>query len=109
MARRKEETAKTLSQIHKDVAKEEARAKRSSSVTNLKLLGDRAQRRSSALPRDNQPKTDDDGFVVVSGKGAFKRSFSANNLRRSISEPTHSSEPSKSFTVLKEERTHKRQ
>jgi len=84
--RRKEETAKTIEQIHKEVAKEEKRSRRSSSANNLKSMGGR---RSSApdirtLNKQNaEPKVDDDGFTTVKKIG---RSASSNTLIRSRSE-----------------------
>lgn len=95
VTRRKEETAKTIAQIHKEVAKEEARAaRRSSSTTNLRSLqhsgsSSSLRRQSSSgdvrrLDRQSsKPKVDNDGFVQVAKMG---RSASTNSLSRQNSD-----------------------
>jgi len=96
--RRKEETAKTLDQIHKEVAKEEARANRSASSGNLRSLSQSSSsiRRglSSGDVRKMSPQKDDDGFVQVRGSGpvgGFNRSRSSNGMNRSYSDTSGSS------------------
>jgi len=90
ITRRKEETAKTLNEIHREVAKEEKRSKRSNSAANLKSLGDSSSR-SSLASRSSTVKVqvDGDGFMtVVNTKGSansnlMTRNLSMNNLSRS--------------------------
>jgi len=92
VTRRKELTAKTIDQIHQEVAKEEANAaRRSSSKRSL------MNQRSGSL----KPIVDDDGFVHV-----VPRAASYSNLSRSVSEtattpmpPKHSLGRSQSFSV----------
>jgi translation initiation factor 4G len=84
VTRRKEETAKTIAQIHKEVAKEErAAARRSSSSASLRGKGGSIRRGASSGDvrvldkQQNKPQVDEDGFVSVapSSKG-FNRSAS---------------------------------
>ena len=84
VTRRKEETAKTLAQIHKEVAKEErAAAKRSGSSASLRGMSKGSVRRGASsgdvrkLDTQMKPQVDADGFVSVptSSKG-FNRSAS---------------------------------
>lgn len=74
--RRKEDTAKTIADIHKEVAKEEQEAKiasRRASTSGSSL------RRSSSLATATQ--VDDDGFVSVPNRGNnFKKVGSKTNL-----------------------------
>ena len=83
VTRRKEETAKTIAQIHKEVAKEErAAARRSSSQQNLRRLGSSGDvRRMSG--NTSKPSVDKDGFVQV--QQGFGRSTSLGNMHRSSS------------------------
>ena len=83
VTRRKEETAKTLAQIHKEVAKEErAAARRSSSQQNLRRLGSSGDvRRMSG--NNIKPTVDKDGFVQV--QQGFGRSMSMGSMHRSSS------------------------
>lgn len=84
--RREEESAKTIEQIHKDVAREEARmARRSSS----KGLG----RRGSTSDLREKPVVDEDGFVKV------VRSASTTALSRSVSETVPPPVPGKKATL----------
>uniref|UniRef100_A0A7S1GLC7 MI domain-containing protein n=1 Tax=Cyclophora tenuis TaxID=216820 RepID=A0A7S1GLC7_CYCTE len=69
--RREEESAKTIEQIHKDVAREEARSARKNSMRHL------GRRVSSG---DLREKPDEEGFVKV------MRSSSSSMLSRSVSE-----------------------
>lgn len=85
--RRKEETAKTIEQIHKEVAKEERAARRSGSSSNLRKLGSMSSRNSSGDIRNldrSKSSTDADGFTTV--KSGINRSMSAISLRRSGSD-----------------------
>jgi len=91
--RRKVETAKTLNEIHREVAKEERKAKRSTSTTNLKALGESSSMsRSSSRNSMKITQVDEDGFMKVvntkssSSSNIMKRNLSMNNLSRSISE-----------------------
>ncbi|KAL7435266.1 hypothetical protein ACHAXH_008272 [Discostella pseudostelligera] len=84
ITRRKEETAKTLAQIHKEVANEErATAKRTSSSTSLRGNNMAIMRRgvSSGDVRvldkaQDKPKVDEDGFMTVATSKGFNRSAS---------------------------------
>lgn len=79
MTRRQEESAKTLSQIHKEVAREE-RARRSSSTNQLRNMAKGNIRRgvSSGDVRalDKKPQVDSDGFVSVVNPKSVHRSAS---------------------------------
>jgi len=102
ITRRKEETAKTIDQIHKEVAKEEARAARCASSGNLAAMGKPSSnmRRLMSMNdvRKMVPQRDNDGFVQVqrgSGMaGGFSRTRSSNNMRRSTSSSSMSSKGS---------------
>lgn len=95
VTRRKEETAKTIAQIHKEVAKEERAARRSSSSASLRGMGKGGMRRGASSgdvrvldkAQQSKPQVDEDGFVSVapSGKG-FNRSSSMTAMTRSHSE-----------------------
>lgn len=97
VTRRKEETAKTLAQIHKEVAKEEAQAARRSVSTNsLRSMASQGSSSSLQLRRGTSsgdvrnldkrtPVADAEGFVEVASKG-FGRSNSVAALARSTSE-----------------------
>mmetsp|Transcript_20394 Transcript_20394/g.31194 ORF Transcript_20394/g.31194 Transcript_20394/m.31194 type:complete len:805 (+) Transcript_20394:1042-3456(+) len=76
--RRKVETAKTIAQIHKEVAREEAKMGRSRSNGNLRKSGssNSIRRRSSA------PAVDEDGFTSIPRK--------SNSFSRSVSEGSYS-------------------
>ena len=85
--RRKEETAKTIEQIHKEVAKEERAARRSGSSSNLRKMGSMPSRNSSGDIRNlerSKSSTDADGFTTV--KSGINRSMSAASLRRNGSD-----------------------
>jgi len=86
VTRRKEETAKTLAQIHKEVAKEERAAKRSSSSNSLRSMSSsgniRRQGSSGSLRDMGKPQVDSDGFVSVK-KGGMGRSMSMNDFKKS--------------------------
>jgi translation initiation factor 4G len=102
VTRRKEETAKTIDEIHKEVAKEEARAARCASSGNLHAMGKSSSnmRRLMSMNdvRKMVPQKDDDGFVQVqrgSGvAGGFSRVRSSNNMRRNTSSSSISSKGS---------------
>ena len=104
VTRRKEETAKTIAQIHKEVAKEERAARRSSSSASLKNKGSMRRGASSGDVR-NMPQVDEDGFVSVAKSKTVHRSVSMtamDNTRGSmVSKPSRQSSQSK-FAVLNE-------
>ncbi|KAL3797194.1 hypothetical protein ACHAW5_006056 [Stephanodiscus triporus] len=92
VTRRKEETAKTLSQIHKEVANEErAAARRIPSSGSIRGVSKGSMRRGASSgdvrvidKTQDKPQVDEDGFVSVA---AFKgRSVSMTALQRSQSE-----------------------
>lgn len=98
VTRRKEETAKTIEQIHKEVAKEERKARRPNSSGNLKKMGSSGNLRRmgssgnlKSMNRSNsKPMVDADGFVTVGGSGGgksagMKRTNSSGSLRRNYS------------------------
>jgi len=95
VTRRKEETAKTIEEIHKEVAKEERLARKSSAglrhSTSSGQLSKKGSYSSSgdvrALDR-SRSAADADGFVTVGGtaKSGIHRSVSSNSLRRSRSD-----------------------
>lgn len=97
VTRRKEETAKTIAQIHKEVAKEErAAARRSNSSASLRGMNKGGIRRGASSgdvraldSKHSKPQVDADGFVSVapSSKG-FGRSASMTAMHRSQSEGT---------------------
>ena len=80
VTRRKEETAKTLAQIHKEVEKEERAAKRSSSSASLRSKGSIRRGASSGDVRQAdkkiKPDVDKDGFVSVAKSKTVHRSVS---------------------------------
>jgi translation initiation factor 4G len=84
VTRRKEETAKTIAQIHKEVAKEErANARKSSSSASLNRMSKSSLRRGASsgdvrvLDKAQQkPQVDADGFVSVASTKGFHRSAS---------------------------------
>ena len=90
VTRRKEETAKTLAQIHKEVANEE-RARRLPSTGSIRGVSKGSMRRGASSgdvrvidKAQEKPQIDEDGFVSVAGlKG---RSVSMTALQRSQSE-----------------------
>jgi len=89
--RRKVETAKTLNEIHREVAKEERKAKRSNSAVNLKALGESSMSRSSSRNSMKVTQVDEDGFMKVvnsksSSSNLMKRNLSMTNLSRSVSD-----------------------
>jgi len=91
--RRKVETAKTLNEIHREVAKEERKNnKRSTSAVNLKSLGESSMSRSASRTSMKITKVDEDGFMKVvntkssSSSDIMRRNLSMNNLSRSVSE-----------------------
>lgn len=95
VSRRKEETAKTIAEIHKEVEKEErASARKSSSSANLRGMSKGSIRRGASSgdvrrldKAQSKPQVDKDGFVSVdtTGKG-FNRSASMTSMKRSSSE-----------------------
>lgn len=119
ITRRKEETAKTLNEIHREVAKEEKRAsKRSNSAANLKALGDASQQSSSsrgniASIRSSSVKVqvDEDGFMTVvsnksnSSNNMMKRNLSMCNLSRSNSDSFPSTSSDKNIKFIKRSST----
>lgn len=80
--RRKEETAKTIEQIHKEAAKEERAMKKRGSSSNLQRMSSRS---SSGDMRNLSQRsiTDADGFTTVSKGSGISRSVSSSSLRRS--------------------------
>ena len=72
VTRRKEETAKTIAQIHKEVAREERAAKRSSKGVNMR----RGKSSGDVREADKKPQVDEDGFVSVAKSKSVNRSFS---------------------------------
>ena len=95
--RRKEETAKTIAQIHKEAAKE---AKRSSSSSNL--VGMRRQSSSGDMRKiKEKPVVDADGFVQVSSSSGISKSLSMGNISRSSSSEMRSSAPPKKDGSMK--------
>lgn len=80
--RRKEETAKTIEQIHKEVAKEERAMKKRGSSSNLQRMSSRSS--SGDIRNLDRQKivTDADGFTTVSKGSGISRSVSSNSLRR---------------------------
>jgi len=100
ITRRKEETAKTIEQIHKEVEKEERKAaRRSNSTNNLRPSNssNNLSRRSSTndmrkLDRQRSETKDKDGFTTVKNTGGgsmMNRSNSSNSLRRQSSNDSH--------------------
>ena len=72
MKRRKEETAKTIAQLHRDLAKEEQEAKMNRRVSSSQNL-----RRATSLA--GAPAVDDDGFVQIS-RASMKKVSSKGNI-----------------------------
>ncbi|KAL7517265.1 hypothetical protein ACHAWX_002199 [Stephanocyclus meneghinianus] len=92
VTRRKEESAKTIAQIHNEVAREE-HARRSSSSNALKSMAKGAMRRGvssgdvRALDKAlSKPHVDEDGFVSVAPPKSVHRSASMTTLQRSQSD-----------------------
>ncbi|KAL3801494.1 hypothetical protein HJC23_000932 [Cyclotella cryptica] len=92
VTRRKEESAKTLAQIHNEVAREE-RARRSSSSNALMSMAKGDMRRGvssgdvRALDKaQSKPQVDEDGFVSVAPSKSVHRSSSMTALQRSQSD-----------------------
>jgi len=83
--RRKEETAKTLEQIHKEVAKEERAMKKRSSSSNLQRMSSRSISGDIRNLDRQKSVTDADGFTTVSKGSVLSRSVSSSSLRRSTS------------------------
>jgi len=94
--RRKEETAKTIEEIHKDVRREE---RQNSSGKHHHGNNNNMRRQSSASEMHNMhrrpataaPSVDKDGFTQISGGGgsqgsSFSRSQSMNNMQRTHSD-----------------------
>lgn len=103
MTRRQEESAKTLSQIHKEVAREE-RARRSSSTNALRNTAKGNIRRgasSGELDKTQKTRVDKDGFVSVGSSKSVHRSASMTALQRSQSDGGWQKQPARSSTVLK--------
>lgn len=102
VTRRKEETAKTIAQIHKEVEKEErAAARRSSSTNSLNKMGGKSSIRRGASSGDvrqmgggggggqsqqQKPVLDADGFTSVAPGKMVGRSSSMKSLQRSKSD-----------------------
>ncbi|KAL7472288.1 hypothetical protein ACHAXS_012654 [Conticribra weissflogii] len=91
--RRKEETAKTIAQIHNEVAKEELAARRSSSSNALRGASNNASIRRGissgdvrVSDRGQKAQTDEDGFVSVPANKAVGRSASMTAFARSQSD-----------------------
>lgn len=105
VTRRKEETAKTLAQIHKEVAKEERAAKRSSSSASLRSKGSKHRSSGDVRNIDKKPQVDEDGFVSVAKSKTVSRSVSMTAMDSSrgstASKPSRQSSQSK-FAVLHE-------
>jgi len=98
VTRRKEETAKTLAQIHKEVAKEERAAARKSNSSaslrgmnkgNIRRGASSGDVRNSDNKQQSKPQVDADGFTSVapSSKG-FGRSASMTAMQRTQLEGT---------------------
>lgn len=79
ITRRKEETAKTIDQIHKEVAREEAQAARSSRSSSTRSSMPNVRRSTNDLRKATGP--DQDGFTVI-----VPMSRSSGNLMRSTSD-----------------------
>eukprot|EP00529_Nitzschia_sp_RCC80_P014243 CAMPEP_0113478958 /NCGR_PEP_ID=MMETSP0014_2-20120614/21043_1 /TAXON_ID=2857 /ORGANISM="Nitzschia sp." /LENGTH=729 /DNA_ID=CAMNT_0000372203 /DNA_START=34 /DNA_END=2220 /DNA_ORIENTATION=- /assembly_acc=CAM_ASM_000159 len=75
--RRKEETAKRIDEIHKEVAKEEAAAAANSKM-NRRASSSQNLRRSSSMA--SAPVVDEDGFVSIPSRGSMNRSGSRPNM-----------------------------
>lgn len=98
ITRRKEETAKTIAEIHREVAKEErAASRRSSSSANLRgnSKGNIRRGASSGDVRmmdkaQFKPQVDHDGFVSVAPSKSFNRSTSMTAMPRSQPEKPNS-------------------
>eukprot|EP00581_Thalassiosira_minuscula_P010352 CAMPEP_0183702842 /NCGR_PEP_ID=MMETSP0737-20130205/811_1 /TAXON_ID=385413 /ORGANISM="Thalassiosira miniscula, Strain CCMP1093" /LENGTH=925 /DNA_ID=CAMNT_0025929519 /DNA_START=277 /DNA_END=3054 /DNA_ORIENTATION=- len=93
VTRRKEETAKTIAQIHKEVAKEERAARRSNSSASLRGMSKSSIRRGASSGdvrvldnKQSKPQVDEDGFVSVASSKGFNRSSSMTAMHRSQSE-----------------------
>ena len=93
VTRRKEETAKTIAQIHKEVAKEERASRRTSSSANLRGSVSKGSIRKGTSSGDvsvldkaqSKPQVDADGFVSVTAQKGFNRSASMTSMHRSQS------------------------
>lgn len=107
VTRRKEETAKTIAQIHKEVAKEErAAARRSNSSASLGRMNKGSMRRGSSSgdvrnmdnKQQSKPQVDADGFTSVapSSKG-FGRSASMTAMQRNEGSQKYSTRGSTSM------------
>jgi len=91
VTRRKEETAKTIAEIHKDVAKEELAASRRSSSSASFRGNPKGNIRKNASSGDvhvlnkaqSKPQVDDDGFVSIAPSKGFNRSSSTTAMARS--------------------------
>merc|ERR1712194_184512 len=94
VTRRKEETAKTIAEIHKEVAKEErAASRRSNSSANLRGNNKGSIRRGASSgdvrqmdKPQSKPQVDDDGFVSVAPSKGFNRIASLPAMPRTQSE-----------------------
>eukprot|EP00578_Thalassiosira_sp_NH16_P020243 CAMPEP_0181087994 /NCGR_PEP_ID=MMETSP1071-20121207/6556_1 /TAXON_ID=35127 /ORGANISM="Thalassiosira sp., Strain NH16" /LENGTH=964 /DNA_ID=CAMNT_0023169893 /DNA_START=444 /DNA_END=3338 /DNA_ORIENTATION=+ len=110
VTRRKEETAKTIAQIHKEVASEERAAKRSSSSASLhgKSKGQMRRGASSGDVRvldkaQTKPQVDKDGFVSVATTKGFNRSASMGVMHKSQSKEGFQKYSTRGSVVLKSE------
>lgn len=105
VTRRKEETAKTIAQIHKEVAKEERAAKRSNSSASLRGKGSKHRSSGDVRNIDKKPQVDEDGFVSVAKSKTVHRSVSMNAMdstrASTATKPSRQSSQSK-FAVLHE-------
>lgn len=112
------ETAKTLSQIHKEAAREESKMKRSSSNNTLRRSGSsNSLRRSGSsnslrgMNRNNSklsrsvsagPTVDEDGFITPApAKNSIRRSYSDSKFSKADNASLEPSKPSK-FAALQD-------
>lgn len=103
------ETAKTLSQIHKEAAREESKMKRSSSNSSLRRSGSSnslrgMSRNNSKLSRSVSagPTVDEDGFITpVPAKKSIRRSYSDSKFSKVDNASLEPSKTSK-FAALQE-------
>jgi translation initiation factor 4G len=92
--RRKEDTAKTIADLHKEVAKEEQEAKNASRRASTTSL-----RRSTSLAA--APQVDDDGFVSITGSRGGGGSFKKVNSKANLGPPPSPSIPKPVSTSLR--------
>jgi len=105
--RRKEETAKTLAQIHNEVAKEERAARRSSSSNALHGANKSSLRRGASsgdvrhIDKTQKPQKDEDGFVSVPATKSVGRSASMTAFARSQSDVGYQKSSTRSSTIAR--------